>query len=292
MSTQKTPGALYIVATPIGNLQDITLRALETLKSIDLIAAEDTRNSKNLLYHYGIDKPLLSLHDFNEDKQSNILLEKIRKGQNVALISDAGTPLISDPGYRLTKLAHEKNIQIIPIPGACAAISALSASGLPTDRFVFEGFLAAKNSARRSRLKELQDEERSLVFYESPHRILETLQDCIAVFGGTRDAVYARELTKLFETLRKSTLEELFQWIKNDANQQKGEIVLIISGIEKEKIKPESFESLTSEQKTTLRALSEALPSSQAAELASKILSPKISKNLCYKMILALKNRL
>jgi len=283
---------LYIVATPIGNLQDVTLRALEILKSVDLIAAEDTRTSKKLLNHYGIDKPMLSLHDFNEEKQSDILLEQLKKGQNIALISDAGTPLISDPGYRLTKLVHEHNIKIVPIPGACAAISALSVSGLPTDRFVFEGFLPSKSGTRLTRLKELQNEERTLVFYESPHRILETLQDCVAVFGGTRDAVYARELTKIFETIHRSNLENLLKWVKSDTNQQKGEIVLIVSGMEKETIKPESFEALSPEQKTTLLTLSEALPSSQAAELASKILSPPISKNLCYKMILSLKNRL
>ena len=215
-------GILYIVATPIGNLADLSSRAVEVLGSVDRIAAEDTRHSGRLMQYCSIQTPMVALHEHNERKLAPRLVEDMLKGRSIALISDAGTPLISDPGFNLVRLAREAGVQVVPVPGPSALICALSVSGLPTDRFVFEGFLPAKRSARRSRLEQLCGETRSLVFFESSHRIVDCLQDCEAVFGAQRQAVVARELTKQFETIHGDTLEKLAQWVNDDPNQQKG----------------------------------------------------------------------
>jgi 16S rRNA (cytidine1402-2'-O)-methyltransferase len=273
--------ALYLVATPIGNLGDISARAIETLQSVSLIAAEDTRHSKRLLQHFGIDTRLIAYHEHNEEQQTPVLIDRMLKGQSVALISDAGTPLVSDPGYRLVQAALQYNIKVVPVPGPCAAIAALSASGLPTDRFVFEGFPPAKSGARQNYLQTLQAEPRTLVFYVSCHRITDTLKDMADVFGGQRQAVFARELTKTFETIRKTTLIELAEWVASDPNQQKGEIVLLVEG---------ASEPGDEEQRLLRRLLPvlvDVLPVKQAATIAAKVTG--LNKNDLYKQALSLK---
>lgn len=227
----KQKGVLYLVATPIGHLSDITLRALEVLKTVDVIAAEDTRHSKRLLDFYGINKKLLSYHEHNEARQTQTLIGLLQSGKSIALISDAGTPLISDPGFLLVREAKEKGIAVVPIPGACAAIAALSVSGLSAVRFIFEGFLPPKRGQRQKRLKEVSAEPRTLVFYESCHRILHSLKDMSACFGENRQAVVAREITKIHETILSGTLQELATRVEQDAQQQKGEFVIIIEGL-------------------------------------------------------------
>lgn len=274
---------LYIVATPIGHLGDITARAIEVLSSVDWIAAEDTRHSQRLLSHLGLKKPLISLHDHNERDKANFLLQKITMGGTIALISDAGTPLISDPGYHLVRLAQDQGIKVVPIPGACALIAALSISGLPTDRFVFEGFLPAKSTNRQKQLKELLQEPRTLIFYEAPHRLLDCLQDLVHIFGPIREVVLARELTKTFETLKRGSLEELLNWVQLDTQQQKGEIVLLVAGFPN----PDK-ETLTSEADNLLKILLSELSVKQASSLAAKILG--IRKNSLYEQALLLKN--
>ncbi|MFC6053824.1 rRNA (cytidine-2'-O-)-methyltransferase [Acinetobacter sp. Ac_877] len=226
---------LYVVATPIGNLDDITYRAIEVLKSVKLIAAEDTRTSAKLLKHFGINTPLTACHDHNESNKTDHLIERLLAGENMALISDAGTPLISDPGFKFVRAAQAKGIQVIPVPGACAAIAALSSVGLPSDRFSFEGFLPSKQSQRLLHLNRLKDETQTLIIYEAPHRILECVKDMADVFGADRPVGFAREITKTFETIKKMTLGELVEFIANDSNQQKGEIVLVIGGASVEK---------------------------------------------------------
>ena len=223
-------GTLYIVATPIGNLQDITQRALAIFAEVDLIAAEDTRHSGLLLSHYGIKKPFFALHDHNEQQKADLLVEKLRAGTNIALISDAGTPLISDPGFHLVRKCRQAGIKVAPLPGACAAITALCASGIASDRFCFEGFLPAKSKARRDRLQNLQKEDRSLIFYESTHRILDTLADVEELFGAERYVVLAREITKTWETISGDSVGNLRRWLSEDANRTKGEMVLIVEG--------------------------------------------------------------
>ena len=225
-----TKGVLYIVATPIGNLGDITRRAIEILTDVDLIAAEDTRTSQKLLAHYDIRTPMMALHEHNEREQSGEIIKKLQAGQKIALISDAGTPLISDPGYHLVAAAHQAHIPVHPIPGASALIAALSASGLPTDRFVFEGFLPTKTTARLEYLEKLVDEPRTLIFYEAPHRLLESLEAMQAVFGAQRLAVLAREITKLYETIQQLPLGELTEWVGTHPEQQKGESVIMLAG--------------------------------------------------------------
>lgn len=284
MSNQAdNPATLYLVATPIGNLGDISARAIETLQSVQLIAAEDTRHSKRLLQHFGINIRLIAYHEHNEEQQTPVLIGRLLKGESIALISDAGTPLVSDPGYRLVQAALQENIKVVPIPGPCAAIVALSASGLPTDRFVFEGFPPAKSGARRNYLQTLQAEPRTLVFYVSCHRITETLDDMADIFGGERQAVLARELTKTFETIHKATLKELAEWVASDSNQQKGEIVLLVAGARE----------LADEQQELLGRLMPVLvnelPVKQAATLAAKITG--LNKNDLYKQALTLKNK-
>ena len=221
---------LYIVSTPIGNLADITIRAIEILKSVDVIAAEDTRHSQRLLSHYGIHTPTFSLHEFNENSRIEKIFFLLSQGKSVALISDAGTPLISDPGFRLVRAVRAGKFSVVPVPGACAAIAALSASGLPTDRFVFEGFLPVKKGALESRLQALQSETRTLIFYESVHRIAQTLDVMKTLFGSDRLITIARELTKSFETIYQDTLENVCVWIASNKDQQKGEFVIVMHG--------------------------------------------------------------
>lgn len=279
-------GQLYIVATPIGNLRDITLRALDILKQVDLIAAEDTRHSKTLLQHYQINTPLISLHEHNEQQRSQELAAQLQAGKCLALISDAGTPLISDPGYQLVRTVREAGITVTPIPGACAVTAALSVSGLPTDRFCFEGFLPAKASMRQQYLATLLTESRTLIFYESPHRILDTLKDMAAVFTEPRRAVIARELTKTFETVLSGSLAELVQQLTADKNQQKGEFVILLAG------NSAAATNSNDESRRILQILLTDLPVKQAAQLAAQITGEK--KNALYAMALAMaadKNR-
>lgn len=226
---------LFVVATPIGHLDDMTFRAIQVLKSVSLIAAEDTRQSAQLLKHFNIETPLTACHDHNEANKIHQLIEKLKNGENLALISDAGTPLISDPGFKLVRAAQEHGIRVTPVPGACAAIAALSAVGLPSDRFSFEGFLPSKSSQRLIQLEKLKDETQTLIFYEAPHRILDCVKDMRDVFGAERAVGFAREITKTFETIKKMNLGELVEFIERDHNQQKGEIVLVIGGAATEK---------------------------------------------------------
>jgi 16S rRNA (cytidine1402-2'-O)-methyltransferase len=260
------PGSLYVVATPIGNLGDLAPRAVEVLRSVERIAAEDTRHSRKLLQHFAIQTPLVALHEHNERELAPRLVEQLRAGASLALISDAGTPLISDPGFNLVRLAREAGVRVIPVPGPSALVCALSASGLATDRFVFEGFLPAKRVARRARLAELHHDTRTLILYESSHRIVECLQDLAEVFGGGRHAVLARELTKQFETIRDASLEELAQWVATDRNQQKGEIVLLVAGCPQ----PEKYQ-VSAEAEQLLAILLDELPVKLAAKLAARI---------------------
>ncbi|MFA5073563.1 MAG: 16S rRNA (cytidine(1402)-2'-O)-methyltransferase [Nitrospirota bacterium] len=220
-------GILYIVSTPIGNLEDITLRALRILKEVDAIAAEDTRHTQKLLHKYEIETPLTSYHDHNKEEKAPVLVEKMLGGKSVALVSDAGTPGISDPGYFLINLAIDQKISVIPIPGATAAIAALSISGLPTDSFVFEGFLPAKHGARLKRLQELAKEERTIIFYESPHKIVKAIEELLEIFGD-RKAVVTRELTKIHEETLRGTLSEILEHVQ--AGSIKGEFTVIVHG--------------------------------------------------------------
>lgn len=272
-----TPGTLYIVATPIGNLGDWSQRAQEVLNQVSLIAVEDTRHSNKLLSHFGIQTPMIAYHEHNEKVASEKLLARLRAGDSIALISDAGTPLISDPGYPLVSLAHAEGIRVSPVPGPSAVIAALSASGLPTDRFVFEGFLPSKSEARKSRLERLKTDSRTLVFYESPHRIVETLADMCAIFGSERVVVLARELSKSFETIKQAPLLELQAWVEQDKNQSRGEIVLVVHGAED--IGPEA-----AEVERILRILLKSLPVKEAAALAAEITGAR--KNALYKQAL------
>lgn len=273
-------GILYIVATPIGNLGDISKRALEVLQKVDRIAAEDTRHSASLLRHFTIDTPMFALHEHNERHKAEQVLAYLRQGESLALISDAGTPLISDPGYFLVREAHRAGIRVVPVPGPSALIAALSASGLATDRFCFEGFLPAKSGARRRALEALADEPRTLAFYETPHRIEESLVDMAAILGNERPATLARELTKTFETIRHATLGELAQWVACDANQRRGEFVVLVEGAPQR-----AGEGLDGETQRIATLLAEELPLKQAASLAAQISGEK--KNAIYKYLLA-----
>jgi 16S rRNA (cytidine1402-2'-O)-methyltransferase len=227
-------GTLYIVATPIGNLEDITLRALRVLKEVDVIAAEDTRHTRHLLDRYQIETQLTSYHDHNKEEKAPVLVSRLLEGKSVALVSDAGTPGISDPGYFLINLAVDQKIPVVPIPGATAAIAALSVSGLPTDNFVFEGFLPAKQTARLKRLQALANEERTIIFYEAPHKIVKTVEDMLQVFGDRR-AVITRELTKIHEETIRGTLTELLKRLH--AGTIKGEFTIILHGVSAEPLK-------------------------------------------------------
>lgn len=268
-------GILYIVATPIGNLQDITQRALSTLESVDLIAAEDTRHSGILLSHYGIKKPFFALHDHNEQQRSAVLVEKLQQGQHIALISDAGTPLISDPGFHLVRECRQAGVKIVPIPGACAAITALCSSGIASDRFCFEGFLPAKSKGRCDKLSELVNESRTLIFYESTHRILDSLADMQQIFGADRYVVMARELTKTWETIYGAPLSELLEWLAQDSNRIKGEIVLVVEG------KPQTAnEEISLQAVRLLQNLANELPLKKAAAIVAETFGYK--KNALY----------
>ncbi len=272
-------GILYIVATPIGNLGDISARALAVLQKADRIAAEDTRHSASLLRHFAIDTPMFALHEHNERHKAESVLGLLRQGESLALISDAGTPLISDPGYFLVREAHRAGIKVVPVPGPSALIAALSASGLATDRFCFEGFLPAKSGARRRALEALAQEPRTLAFYETPHRIEESLLDMAASLGAERPATLARELTKTFETIRHATLGELAEWVAADPNQRKGEFVLLVEGAPQKE-----DEGLDGETQRIATLLVEELSVKQAAALAAKISGEK--KNAIYKYLL------
>jgi len=279
------PGKIYVVATPIGNLADMTVRAIETLKSVDLILAEDTRHSVPLLRHFQIQTQCQAFHEHNEKMMAERVCQRVIEGESIAIISDAGVPLISDPGFPLVKLAHEYHIKVEPIPGPCAAITALSASGLATDRFSFEGFLPAKSSARKKVLQALDDEPRTLIFYESPRRVLDTLSDMLEIMGEEREVVLARELTKLFETIYKAPLAELLNFVEQDENQRKGEIVLLVAG------KPPVIDAdeVSLNLENVLNILLNDLPLKQAVSLASKLTGLK--KNQVYQKALALKEQ-
>ncbi len=284
ISSSKRAGALYVVATPIGNLLDITRRALDILKSVSLVAAEDTRHSRKLLAHYGIGTPLLALHEHNERAATAGLLRRLDAGEDIALVSDAGTPLISDPGFHLVRSAREAGLRVVPVPGPSALTAALSVAGMPTDRFIFEGFLPAKQAARRQRLLELQDATATLVFYESSHRILASLGDMQALFGANREATLARELTKTFETIRQASLAELVAWVEADSDQQKGEFVVLVHGA----VKP-AVAGIDTETERVLTLLMAELPLRQAAALAAQISG--IGKNVLYEHALQLKDQ-
>lgn len=270
-------GILYVVATPIGNLQDLSQRAQTILREAELIVAEDTRHSRQLLAHFAINTPMQALHEHNERQFSESLIQRLQKGTRIALISDAGTPLISDPGFQLVKLAHLAHIRVVPIPGPSALISALSVAGLPTDRFIFEGFLPSKSSARQQRLRHLAIETRTLVFFEAPHRLLDCLEDMIVIFGAQRIAVLAKELTKLFETIYSDSLEGIKDWLNAEPARQKGEFVLVVQGAllpDKQQINPEA--------ERIFYLLRQELPQKQAARLASQITG--VSQNTLYKL--------
>jgi 16S rRNA (cytidine1402-2'-O)-methyltransferase len=283
-----TAGRLYVVATPIGNLGDLSARAQEILRSCSLIAAEDTRHTGVLLKHFGIGTPQLSLHDYNEQHRASDIVERLREGASVALVSDAGTPAISDPGFELVRAVAAAGFEIIAIPGPCAAIAALSIGALPTDRFCFEGFLPARGAARRKRLQSLATEARTLVLYEAPHRVRETLEDCAAVFGGERSAVVAREITKLHEMTYRGSLRDLLERAGSDPDFTRGEIVLLIAG---------APQTLAGEDRgadghggaldRALKILLAELPLKQAARLAAQITEAR--DNEAYKRALHLK---
>lgn len=267
---------LYIVPTPIGNLGDITQRALDVLSCVDVIAAEDTRHTGKLLAHFNIQTKTFALHDHNEQQKAQVLVDKLLSGQSIALVSDAGTPLISDPGYHLVTQCRQAGVKVIPLPGACAVITALSASGLPSDRFSFEGFLPAKSKGRKDKFLEIAKAERTCIFYESPHRITESLQDMLDILGPERQVVLARELTKTFETIQGLPLGELIEWIDEDDNRKRGEMVLLVHGYREEK-----NETLPDEAIRTLAILTKELPLKKAAALAAEIYNLK--KNALYK---------
>lgn len=270
------PSILYIVPTPIGNLGDITQRAIDVLSSVDVIAAEDTRHTNKLLSHLGISTRTFALHDHNEQDKAAYLVQRLVDGETIALVSDAGTPLISDPGYHLVSQCRQAGVKVVPLPGACAVITALSASGLPSDRFSFEGFLPPKSKARKDRLAEIMKDERTCIFYESPHRILDSLNDMLTVLGPDRQVVIARELTKTFETIQGMPLGELKSWVEADANQQRGEMVILIHG-HREVVS----EDIPEQALRTLRLLSAELPLKKAAAIVAEI--HNLKKNALYK---------
>ena len=269
------PAKLYIIATPIGNISDITYRAIETLRLVDIVAAEDTRHSGKLLSHYQIKKPMFALHDHNERDRAKVLIEKIKGGQAIALISDAGTPLISDPGYHLVNECRDAGVDVVPIPGPSAVITALSSAGLATDRFTFEGFLPAKEKGKQDKLKALIEEKRTMVFYESPRRIIDTVKQIILILGGDRKLVIARELTKAFESFYTYPASEMLTWLEQDSNHCRGEFVLMVAGasLQDDRIPEDAL--------NTLRLLKDQLPLKKAAALTAQIHQQK--KNDLYK---------
>ena len=275
-----TAATLYIVPTPIGNLQDITERAIDVLGAVDWIAAEDTRHSQKLLQHFSIQAKTLSLHDHNEEKRTQMLCNKLLGGESVALISDAGTPLISDPGFVLVRACRANDINVVALPGPCAAITALSASGLATDRFIFEGFLPVKNQARMNVLATLLDRTCTSVFYEAPRRILDTVNDIKTALGPDRHLVLAKELTKTFETYVSDTPDGIIAWLEADAVHQKGEFVLMVAGA------PPASDELPSEAMALLKRLKQDLPLKKAAAIVAD--HYQLKKNALYQAGLAL----
>ncbi len=275
-------GALYIVATPIGNLGDMVPRAINVLQTVDIIAAEDTRHSKKLLQHFGISTKLMAYHDYSNELVLQKIINFLESGQSVALISDAGTPLISDPGYELVHAAREVGIKVVPIPGACAFIAALSASGLPFNRLVFEGFLPAKSASRNEVLSTIEGESRTVIFYESPHRIMDTLNGILAVLGDERYIVLAREITKTFETILSGTASQLIQQLEADVNQKKGEFVVLVKGINKV-----VDHSVNEDAERLMKVLLEYVPIKIASAIASKVTGCK--KRDLYPWALSLK---
>jgi 16S rRNA (cytidine1402-2'-O)-methyltransferase len=259
--------SLYVVATPIGNLQDMSPRAVATLQAVDVIAAEDTRHSASLMQHFGITTPMIAVHDHNERQRAESIIQRLTEGQSVALISDAGTPLISDPGYHLVTAVRAAGFQVVPIVGPCALIGALSVAGVATDRFTFMGFLPAKSSHRCQALELIADSEHTHVFYESPHRIVDSIADMAKVFGLDRQLTVARELTKTYETVFGGSIEEVQTWMQADANQQRGEFVLVVAG------KPASTEEVGMDAETDklLTVLLTELPIKKAAALAAQL---------------------
>ncbi|WP_192872201.1 16S rRNA (cytidine(1402)-2'-O)-methyltransferase [Pseudomonas congelans] len=278
--SNSTPGSLYVVATPIGNLDDMSVRALKVLREVALIAAEDTRHSARLMQHFGIPTPLAACHEHNERDEGSRFITRLLAGDDVALISDAGTPLISDPGYHLVRQARAAGVQVVPVPGACALIAALSAAGLPSDRFIFEGFLPAKSAGRKARLEGVMEEPRTLIYYEAPHRILECLQDMELVFGADRKALLAREITKTFETLKGLPLGELRAFVESDSNQQRGECVVLVAGW----TPPDDEDVIGEEARRVLDLLLAEMPLKRAAALAAEITG--VRKNLLYQVAL------
>lgn len=272
---------LYVVSTPIGNLSDISQRALDVLAQVDVIACEDTRHTQRLLSAYSIKNRTISLHDHNERQRQQQVADMLNEGKSIALVSDAGTPLISDPGFHIVRFLREQKINVVPVPGACAAITALSVSGLPTDRFSFEGFLPSKQGARQKVLSNLEKEPRTMVFYDAPRRAIDTVADIVEVLGSERQIVIARELTKAFETVHSDSAGEFLSWLKEDPNQLKGEMVLIIEGyqaIENE---------ISPEVESTLNLLLKELPPKKACAIAAEIYG--IKKKELYEYALSLK---
>ncbi|RCX33422.1 16S rRNA (cytidine(1402)-2'-O)-methyltransferase [Thioalbus denitrificans] len=275
-------GILYIVATPLGNLGDMTPRAVAVLREVDLIAAEDTRHSTPLLRHFAIATPITSLHEHNEAQRAATLLDRVEAGQSLALISDAGTPLLSDPGFLLVREARSRGLRVSPVPGPSALVAALSVAGLPVERFVFEGFLPARSGPRRTRLEALAGEARTLAFYESPHRIRETLADMAAVLGGEREAVLARELTKIHETVRGGSLAELVELLERDPDQRRGEFVILVHGAPERAGEDERDGELVRQ----LAVLLGELPLKQAVQLAVKLTGRR--RNEVYRLAMRL----
>ncbi|MBS0290552.1 MAG: 16S rRNA (cytidine(1402)-2'-O)-methyltransferase [Proteobacteria bacterium] len=276
-------GKLYVVATPIGNLEDISPRARDILSQVAWIAAEDTRHSQVLLQHLGISTALVSYHDFNESKRASTLIDKLSQGQSGALISDAGTPLISDPGYTLVGAAHDAGIKVVPIPGPCSLISALSVAGLPTDKFLFEGFLPAKPQARYKRLQELAQFAHTMIFFEAPHRLEALLRDCENIFSPHRQATLAREITKKFESIQRNDLQGLLQGIQTKEVIVKGECILLVSGH-----KENSAQINSAQTQKMLQVLLAEMPLSTAVKVAVSLTG--LPKNALYEMATALQN--
>ena len=281
MSERQQTGTLYVVATPIGNLGDITARAVEVLGAVGLVAAEDTRHTAGLLAHLGLKKPLLSLHSFNEAARVEQVLHTLREGTSVALVSDAGTPLISDPGFPLVRAARAEGLVVSPLPGPSALVAALSVSGLPCDRFVFEGFLPARQGARKAHLASLVDEARSMVFYESPHRIEACIRDMAEVIGADREVVLLRELTKTFEQIHAATLAGMIDWLAADSNHRRGEFVIVLAG---RKLELPGIEA----QRAMLKVLLEYMSVKDAAAAASRLTG--VSRRMLYQMAVELRD--
>ncbi|PKI13044.1 16S rRNA (cytidine(1402)-2'-O)-methyltransferase [Colwellia sp. 12G3] len=280
--TTLTPATLYIVATPIGNLGDISQRAIDVLTQVDVIACEDTRHTGKLLSAFAIKNKTMSLHDHNERQRQDQVASMLQEGKTIALVSDAGTPLISDPGFHLVRHCRSLGLNVSPIPGACAAISALSVAGLPTDRFSFEGFLPSKSGARQATLLALADEARTMVFYDAPRRAIDTVRDIVTTLGGERYIVIARELTKTFETIHSDSAENFLTWLEEDANQLKGEMVLIIEGYKAKE------DEISTEVINTLKLLLAEMKPKKACAIAAEIYGVK--KNALYEIALSLKS--